>query len=56
MPCCPYPNSLKEEIANKTTNRITFIEIREVSHPQGRVVLFQIPAAPKGFPIAFDGH
>lgn len=49
-------DSLKEEIANKTTNRITFIEIHEVQHPQGRVVLFEIPAAPKGFPIAFDGH
>lgn len=49
-------DSLKSEIANKTTNRITFIEIYELEEPQGRVVLFQIPAAPKGFPIAFDGH
>ena len=49
-------DSLKEEIANKTTNRITFVEIHEVQHPQGRVVLFEIPAAPRGLPIAFDGH
>lgn len=49
-------DSLKSEIANKTTNRITFIEIYELNEPQGRVVMFQIPAAPKGFPIAFDGH
>lgn len=49
-------DSLKSEIANKTTNRITFMEIYEVNEPEGRVVLFQIPAAPKGFPIAFDGH
>ena len=49
-------DSLKSEIANKTTNRITFIEIYEFIEPQGRVVMFQIPAAPKGFPIAFDGH
>ncbi len=49
-------DSLKEEIANKTTNRITFIEIHEVQHAHGRVVLFEIPAAPKGLPIAFDGH
>ena len=47
---------LKSEIANKTTNRITFIEIHELNEPEGRVVMFQIPAAPKGFPIAFDGH
>lgn len=49
-------DSLKEEIANKTTNRITIVEIHEVQHAQGRVVLFEIPAAPKGLPIAFDGH
>ncbi len=49
-------DSLKEEIANKTTNRITFIDIHEVQHKKGRVVLFEIPAAPKGLPIAFNGH
>lgn len=49
-------DSLKSEIANKITNRITFIEIYELYEPEGRVVMFQIPAAPKGFPIAFDGH
>ncbi len=49
-------DSLKGEIANKTTNRITFIEIHELTMPEGRVVMFQIPAAPRGIPIAFDGH
>ncbi len=49
-------DSIKGEIANKTTNRITFIEIHELIFPEGRVVMFQIPAAPKGLPIAFDGH
>jgi ATP-dependent DNA helicase RecG len=49
-------DSLKSEIANKTTNRITFIEIHELNEPDGRVVMFQIPAAPKGLPIAFEGH
>jgi ATP-dependent DNA helicase RecG len=49
-------DSLKGEIANKTTNRITFIEIHEVPHEKGRVILFEIPAAPKGLPIAFEGH
>lgn len=47
---------LKGEIANKTTNRISFIEIHEVIEAEGRVVLFQIPAAPQGIPVAFDGH
>lgn len=49
-------DSLKAEIANKTTNRITFIEIYELTYPEGRVVMFQIPPAPKGFPIAWEGH
>jgi ATP-dependent DNA helicase RecG len=49
-------DSLKSEIANKTTNRITFIEIYELILSEGRVIMFQIPAAPKGIPIAFEGH
>lgn len=49
-------DSLKSEIANKMTNRITFIEIYELKEREGRVVMFQIPAAPRGLPIAFDGH
>ena len=47
---------LKGEIASKTTNRITFVEIHEVGRPEGRVVMFQIPAAPRGLPVAFEGH
>jgi len=49
-------DSLKGEIANKTTNRITFIEIHELSVDDQRVVMFQIPAAPKGIPVAWEGH
>ncbi len=49
-------DSLKSEIANKTTTRITFIEIYEVHQPEGRVIMFQIPPAPKGIPIAWEGH
>lgn len=49
-------DKLKGEIAQKTTNRITFIEIYELAFPEGRVVMFQIPPAPKGFPVAWEGH
>lgn len=49
-------DSLKGEIANKTTNRITFIEIYELDLPEGRIVMFRIPAAPQGIPIAWEGH
>jgi ATP-dependent DNA helicase RecG len=47
---------LKEEIADKVTNRITFVEIHELAHLDGRVVMLQIPAAPRGIPLAFEGH
>lgn len=49
-------DSLKAEIANHTIGRITFREIYEVQDPAGRVVLFEIPAAPKGIPISWKGH
>lgn len=49
-------DNLKKEIADKTSNHITFIEIYELNLHEGRVVMFQIPPAPKGIPIAFGGH
>ena len=52
----PYLDSLKGEIGDKTTNRITFVEIYELNLPQGRVLMFQIPAAPQGIPVAWEGH
>jgi ATP-dependent DNA helicase RecG len=48
-------DSLKEEIGNKTTQNISFVEIYELRKPEGRVVMFQIPAAPRGIPVAFEG-
>lgn len=49
-------DNLKKEVADKTTNRITFIEIFELQLAKGRVLMFQIPAAPAGVPVAWDGH
>lgn len=49
-------DSLKAEIANHTTGRLTFIEIYEINTSDGRVVLFEIPTAPKGIPISWKGH
>ena len=48
--------NLKADIANHTTNRITFKEIYETFLDGLRVILFQIPAAPQGVPIAWQGH
>lgn len=49
-------DSLKGEISKKTINGITFIEIHELNLPEGRVVMFQIPPAPQGIPVSFEGH
>ena len=49
-------NSLKGEIASRTNNRITFIDIHELFTSKGRVIMFQIPPAPKGIPVSFEGH
>ncbi len=48
--------SLKKEIADKITASITFVEIHELTIDGSRVVMFEIPAAPKGLPLAYDGH
>ena len=40
---------------DKITHKITFIEIYELKTPEGRVVMFQIPAAQQGISIAFMG-
>ncbi len=38
------------------TGSITFREIHILNHASGRVILFEIPAAPRGIPIAYNGH
>ena len=48
-------NSLKQEIAGQTGN-ITFEEIYEVKHPDGRVLMFRIPPALVGVPTSWKGH
>ena len=48
--------SLKMEVADKVSQRLTFIEIHTVQHPSGRVLLFEIPAAPQGLPVGWEGH
>lgn len=47
---------LKSEIADHTTDHISFLEIYELLLPEGRVLMFQIPAAPQGIPIGWKGH
>lgn len=55
-PTRPALDEIKKKVADHTTNRITFDEIYELMYDGKRVVMFQIPAAPQGMPIAYKGH
>lgn len=48
--------SLKMQISDDAEPSITFRNIWSLDDPNGRVVLFEIPAAPQGMPIAWKGH
>jgi ATP-dependent DNA helicase RecG len=48
--------SLKMQVAENTEPSITFRNIYELQHPDGRVVLLEVPPAPRGMPIAWKGH
>lgn len=56
----PEPERLqgtKKQIADGAEPSITFRNIHELHIPDGgRVILFEIPAAPRGMPIAWHGH
>ncbi len=49
-------HSLKHQIAQGSDPSTSFREIHELQTPEGRVVLFEIPAAPRGIPVAWNGH
>lgn len=55
-PTRPSLDALKREIAEGTNCGITFVEIHEVIYQEKRVIMFQIPAAPKGIPTSYKGH
>ncbi len=48
--------SLKHELAQHLTGGTTVRAIHECRHPGGRVLLFEVPPAPAGIPIAYKGH
>jgi len=52
----PHLDKLKKEVADKTSNRLSFIEIYELKQHHGRVLLFEIPAALPGVPTTWEGH
>lgn len=48
--------SLKNEIAQHTALNFTFRKVHELAHEDGRVLMFEIPAAPRGVPMSWQGH
>lgn len=49
-------NDYKNEISKNTSPRISFTEIHKVEKDQKTVLMLEIPAAPKGMPVAWKGH
>jgi ATP-dependent DNA helicase RecG len=53
-------NELKLQISNATSPNIALTNIAELSHvdcrPSSRVIMFEIPAAPRGNPVSWKGH
>ena len=49
-------HGLKMQIAEGAEPSITLRDIHELHLAQGRVLLLEIPAAPQGMPIAWQGH
>lgn len=49
-------HKLKHELSQSITGGLIFREIYELDVEGNRVLLFQIPAAPQGMPIAWKGH
>ena len=47
---------LKYDLSQHTTDRNTFRDIFELKVEGKRVLMFQIPAAPRGIPMAWQGH
>lgn len=53
----PSLDAMKKKIADQTTARHTFADIYDLLYKNGRrVVMFEIPPAPQGIPIAYQDH
>lgn len=48
--------SLKHQVTGGIEPSMSFTEIHEFQHDGHRVILFQIPPAPQGIPISWNGH
>ncbi len=47
---------VKFQITQNTDPSVCFNDVHVLEHEKGKVILFEIPAAPQGVPIAWKGH
>ena len=48
--------AVANQILQNISPKITFRNIYELTHANGKVILFQIPQAPQGTPVSWQGH
>jgi len=49
-------NEYKQEISKHTSPKCNFLQDHRISTPSGEVILLEIPAASKGYPVSWKGH
>lgn len=49
-------SQLKMQITRDTEPRSSFKDIHELNLPEGRVLMFEIPPAPTGLPVSWQGY
>lgn len=49
-------NEYKQEMANHTSPQLSFTEVYQEEYEHKRILIMQIPPAPKGIPVAWKGH
>ena len=52
----PRIQAVSNQVLQNINPKITFRNIYELQHRDGKVILFQIPQAPQGTPVAWQGH
>lgn len=49
-------NEYKQEISKHTSPKCNFLQDQRINTPSGEVILLEIPAASKGYPVSWKGH
>lgn len=49
-------NDFKRDIAEHTSPKLSFIDVKQIHTNKGKVIVFEIPPAPRGTPVSWKGH